>query len=277
MIIFDYEKYLKKIKNDGVRATDIHASKKIDAILTDMIFNSTYKKGQVLKRTKNIADDYYKGLPDDIAIDQLSAKYDEIKNTRFQPKTEKKILTLYRSEMETIDSLPNDKLKRLAFASLVAFKYLSYHEVMGEVKYNRYIAECMSDIYDIAQFDTVSGTERNRMQNELVKHGLVTYWIKENKHYRFDPSWIAFTRFSVPFCVEVKGTQAHEEVYMNMTNYDDIMLYLRYFQGDENVTICECCGTPILRSANGKRYCSDCADQRKKSSDRTRYKNRKAC
>ena len=49
MIIFDYEKYIKRIKKDGVSATDINAKKKIDDILMDMICNSTYKKGVIRK------------------------------------------------------------------------------------------------------------------------------------------------------------------------------------------------------------------------------------
>ena len=63
---------------------------------------------------------------------------------------------------------------------------------------------------------------------------------------------------------------------MQMTNYDDIMLYLSYYQGDADVTTCECCGTPILKSGNAKRYCSDCADAMKKASKHTSYDLKKA-
>lgn len=284
MIIFDYKKYLKDVKKNGISATDIHATHKINDLLNDMIFNSPYKKGKVINKVKDIASDYYSGLPDEIIIDKLSESYDAIKiNGQDLTKGEKKILTLYKSEMETINSLPDEKLQRLAFASLVAFKYHSYHHVMGDVEYYKMVEDCLADIFVLADFGSVSGTTRNKLSNELVKKGLLYYYPKINPTYKYQSfddvdhkRWIAFNNMSIPFCVEVKGTQDTEEVFMQMTNYDDIMLYLRYYQGDADVTTCECCGTPILKSGNAKRYCSDCADAMKKASDKARYKLKKA-
>lgn len=284
MIIFDYEKYLKDVKKNGISATDIHASHKINDLLNDMIFNSTYKKGKVLKKVKDIASDYYNGLPEDIILDKLSESYDAIKiSGQDLTKGEKKILTLYKSEMETINSLPDEKLQRLTFASLVAFKYHSYHRVLEKVEYYKMVEDCLADIFVLADFGSVSGTTRNKLSNELVKKGLLYFYPKINPTYKYQSfddvdhkRWIAFNNMSIPFCVEVKGTQDTEEVFMQMTNYDDIMLYLRYYQGDEDITTCECCGTPILKSGNAKRYCSDCADVIKKASDKARYNLKKA-
>ena len=145
------------------------------------------------------------------------------------------------------------------------------------------VEDCLADIFVLADFGSVSGTTRNKLSNELVKKGLLYYYPKINPTYKYQSfddvdhkRWIAFNNMSIPFCVEVKGTQETEEVFMQMTNYDDIMLYLRYYQGDADVTTCECCGTPILKSGNAKRYCSDCADAMKKASDKARYKLKKA-
>ena len=112
MIIFDYEKYIKQIKKDGIGATDIRANEKIDTILMDMIFNTTYKKGKIINKVKDIADDYYKGLPENLILDELSEAYDSIKESGKNTITdEKKVLTLYKSEMEQIVSLPDEKLQ----------------------------------------------------------------------------------------------------------------------------------------------------------------------
>lgn len=323
MIIFDYDKYIKDIKKNGIGATDIRANTKINDVLTDLIFNTTYKKGKIINKVKEIASDYYRGLPEKIIIDKLSESYDETKIKKYIydnsemffgalkrtdiiqnckiTKSEyrkyrndiekyleyqdigKKVLTLYKSEMETINSLENDKLQRLAFALLVAFKYHSYHRVLGgEIKYYKTKVDFLSDAYALADFRKVSGTTRNKLLYELNKRGLVYYWKKDNETYKYQPldsdrtRWIAFNNMSIPFCVEAKGTQDTEEVFMQMTNYDDIMLYLRYYQGDADVTTCECCGTPILKSGNAKRYCSDCADAMKKASDKARYDRKRA-
>ena len=284
MIIFDYDKYIKDIKKNGIGATDIRANSKINDVLTDLIFNTTYKKGKIINKVKEIASDYYRGLPEGIILDKLSESYDAIKSKEQDVnKAEKKILTLYKSEMETISSLENDKLQRLAFALLVAFKYHSYHRVLGgEIKYYKTKVDFLSDAYALADFKKVSGTTRNKLLYELNNRGLVYYWKKDNETYKYQPldsdrtRWIAFNNMSIPFCVEAKGTQDTEEVFMQMTNYDDIMLYLRYYQGDADVTTCECCGTPILKSGNAKRYCSDCADAMKKASDKARYDRKRA-
>lgn len=284
MIIFDYDKYIKDIKKNGIGATDIRANSKINDVLTDLIFNTTYKKGKIINKVKEIASDYYRGLPEGIILDKLSESYDAIKSKEQDvTKGEKKILTLYKSEMETICSLENDKLQRLAFALLVAFKYHSYHRVLGgEIKYYKTKVDFLSDAYALADFRKVSGTTRNKLLYELKNRGLVCYWKKDNETYKYQPldsdrtRWIAFNNMSIPFCVEAKGTQDTEEVFMQMTNYDDIMLYLRYYQGDADVTTCEGCGTPILKSGNAKRYCSDCADAMKKASDKARYDRKRA-
>ena len=280
MIIFDYDRYLKNVKKDGIGATDIHATTKINDVLTDLIFNSTYKKGKIIKKVKEIANDYYDGLPDDIVEQKLSETYEDIKNREQKEKPDaKKILTLYKSEMETIVSLPDEKLQRLAFALLVAFKHRACHYVFDKIEYYKMIDDCLSDVFVLAEFEKVSGSTRNKLAHELVKRGLLLFYPKVNDTYKYQSfddvkRWIAFNRISVPFCVEVKGTQADEEVYMKMTNYDNVLLYLRLYQGDEAVTTCDCCGTPILKAGNAKRFCSDCADASKKASDRKRYLKR---
>ena len=279
MIIFDYGKYIKKIKKDGIGATDIRANEKIDTILNDMIFNTSYKKGKIINKVKDIADDYYKGLPENLILDELSEAYDTIKASGKNTMTdEKKTLILYKSEMEKIVSLPDEKLQRLAFASLVAFKYHSYHRVFDQVEYRKMISSCLPDIYELADFDGVSGTKRNEMLHDLVTRGMLYYGVKKNPTYKYQgfddvdrKRWIAFNTMSIPYCVEVKGTQDTEEIFMQMNNYDDVQLYLRYYKGDADVTTCECCGTPILKSGNAKRLCSDCFDKNKKASDKARY------
>lgn len=283
MIIFDYKKYLKDVKKDGIKATDPFANSKIDMLLTDLVFNSTYSKNSIITKVRKVATDYYNGLPDDLVVQELTESYKRIKDKGETAQEEKKVLRLYKSEMETIAQLPDEKLQRLAFASLVAFKWHAKHEVYGETAYYKMIAECMSDIYQLAHFEHVSGTVRMKLQHKLSELGLVQYRMKTNSAYRYQPiedgnrkRWIAFTQFSVPFCVEVKGTQEDEEVFMEMRNYDDVLLYWRLYNNDPKVAKCACCGSPIEITTNSKLYCSTCADEMKKQQDNARYKAKKA-
>lgn len=283
MIIFDYQKYLKDVKKNGITATDPFANSKIDMLLTDLVFNSTYSKTSIIKKVRKVADDYYNGLPDELVIQELTDSYKRIKDKGETAQEEKKVLTLYKSEMETIAQLQDEKLQRLAFASLVAFKYHSHHLIYGEVAYYKMIAECMPDIYQLAHFENVSGSTRMKLQHKLSEFGLVQYRMKTNTAYRYQPiedgnrkRWIAFTQFSVPFCVEVKGTQDEEEIFMQMRNYDDVLLYWRLYNNEPKVTKCACCGSPIEITTNSKLYCSTCAEEMKKQQDNQRYKAKKA-
>ena len=283
MIIFDYKKYLKDVKRDGISATDPYANSKIDMLLTDLVFNSTYSKNSIIKKVRKVADDYYNGLPDELVIQELTDSYKRIKDKGETAQEEKKVLTLYKSEMEIIARLPDEKLQRLLFASLVAFKWHSQHDVFGKTEYYKMIAECMPDIYQLAHFENVSGSTRMKLQHKLSDLGLVQYRMKTNTAYRYQPiedgnrkRWIAFTQFSVPFCVEVKGTQEDEEVFMEMRNYDDVLLYWRLYNNDPKVTTCAICGSPIEITTNSKLYCSTCADEMKKQQDNQRYKAKKA-
>ena len=80
MIIFDYKKYLKDVKRDGIKATDPFANSKIDMLLTDLVFNSTYSKTSIIKKVRKVADDYYNGLPDELVIQELTDSYKRIKD-----------------------------------------------------------------------------------------------------------------------------------------------------------------------------------------------------
>ena len=280
MIVFDYQKYLKDIRKNGIQATDIHASAKISDLLSDLIYNSSYKKGKIIKMVSESASDYFRGVPEDIVVSEIADNYDSIKNSGLdRTKKEKKILKLYESEMAIISALDDEKLQRLAFGCLVAFKFHSCHRVFDKVEYHRYVADCLNDAFALANFGSVSGAIRNKLTHELIQRGLLYYYPNTNPTYKYQQfnkksnkkRWLAFNIMSVPFCVEVKQTQDEETVFIEMRNYDDVLLYLRYYLGDEKVTTCEGCGTPILKSGNAKRYCSDCAEQMKKQNDKERY------
>ena len=340
MLIFDYDRYIKNIKKDGISATDVRATKKINDVMMNMIFNTSYKKGKIISLTKKLANDYYVGCDDDYINNALTRSYDEakikkyifdnhesffgnletdviLKNTGITKKdfknykneinemltlSEKKPITLYKSEMEKIIALPDEKLQRLAFSSLVAFKYYFYQRDIDERKYNPYVKDCIPDVYSLADFGGVSGTARNKLLKELVDSGMLYHGVITNSKYKYqsvDDSdhvrWLVFNVMSIPYCIEVidivktiRGfndeklkkfverikideEQDTEEIYMQMTNFDNVQLYLRYYKGDPNVTLCKNCGTPIIKSGNAKKLCSDCVEMNKKASDKARY------
>ena len=176
--------------------------------------------------------------------------------------------------METIENLQDDRLMKLAFAALLLHKFCAQYIINGKERYYTSVNACEADIYRLADFSNVSGTKRKQLWKELSDHNLIHYFVKTNTAWRFHPNWTAMTLFTVPFNVDLKEDKSDEEIYKKITNYDDVLLYLRFWLKDENVIECADCGCPIIKTGNAKCVCSNCADNRKKSSDKARYQRK---
>ena len=275
MLIFDYEKFVKDIKESGITNTDVNAKMKIRCVMEDMIANTTYSKGKIIEKVKSIAENYFHGLPDDIVEKELELLYDYAKaedNNAAMKKHEKKIISLYDSEMRTITELKDDKLMRLAFAAMIVHKFLGLHkDTNGIEKCYKSVNLCKSDIYRIAGLTNISGTTKNKLWKVLRDKGLIQYMITTNKTWKYNKRDITKRSFSIPFIVELQTDSHDEQLFKRVTNYDDVMLYLRYWLKADDFITCADCGCPIERKGNARKYCFDCADERKKISDRERY------
>lgn len=280
MIIFDKDKYLKDIKENGIGATDQCAKQKIRYVIEDFILNSSYRKNKIVEKVKEIAREYFTGLPDEIVSSEIETMYDESKavvcDDEARSEHNTKTIHLYVSEMETIAKIKDEQLMRLAFATLILHKYCGQFSVNGVEKYHPSVRNCDADIYRVAELNDVSGTKKNKMWKQLADMGLVKFYVKTNTAFKFNPEWIAMTLFTVPFNVDLKEDKTGEEIYMDVTNYDDLMIYLKHYKGQRNLIRCTDCGTPIERTGNSKCLCVKCAAERKRQSDRARYSRKLA-
>lgn len=280
MIIFEHEKFLRNIRKNGITASDRDAKFKIVYLIQDLLCHTSYRKNKIIEIAKAVSKGYFDGLPDELVTKTLEAFYDEAKSQSEDQDInechgDKKII-LYESEMRVIESLrKDDKLMRLAFATMVLFKHSAQFIVDGTEKYYKTAKTCDPDIYRIAQLDNVSGTTKAKMWKKLSDMGLVKFQVRTNQSWKFYPKWIAMQVFTVPFCVELQESESDEAVYKQVTNYDDVLLYLRHWMGDPNIIECADCGCPILKTANSKCICSNCAIARKKVSDKNRYSMKK--
>ena len=59
MIIFDNEKFLADIKKNGIGETDPDAKFKINYLIEDMVFNTSYRKNKIIEKVKSIASPYF--------------------------------------------------------------------------------------------------------------------------------------------------------------------------------------------------------------------------
>jgi len=124
----------------------------------------------------------------------------------------KNVTDLYVSEMETIAKIKDEKLMRLAFATLILHKHCGQFSVNGVEKYHPSVRNCDADIYRVAELNDVSGTKKNKMWKQLADMGLVKFYVKTNTAFKFNPEWIAMTLFTVPFNVDLKEDKTGEEI-----------------------------------------------------------------
>lgn len=93
MIVFDNDKFLMEIKNKGIGSTDLYAMFKLNFLMEDLVFNSTYRKNKIIEKVKSIAQEYFYGLPDNIVNQELGVLYESAKakaNDDARKKHEKK-------------------------------------------------------------------------------------------------------------------------------------------------------------------------------------------
>lgn len=286
MIIFDKAKFVDDIITDGIGATDKDARYKISLLFDYFLSETEYRKSVIVSKVKEIASDYFDGLPDDIVEKELSLFYSaakEKKDKGIVTKEESKTITLYHSEMQTIKALEDDKLMRLAFAALIMHKFCGQYVLNGEPNYYTNVKACTADIYRIAGLSSLSAQKKLNLWQDLAKRGLIRFGISTNHAWRFNPDWITIKVYTCLFNADLKDNSDKNSVYMRISNYDNLLLILDYYLGrkSENeygevqeIILCSECGIPIIKTTGNKCYCSRCAVIKKKDSDNHRYQKK---
>lgn len=274
MLVFDEKKFAKEILKTGIKENDFYAKDKLYYVAKYLVCTK-YRKKDIIKKMKSISNDYFVGFMDDVLNDTMQ----EIYNKAFQnvesnsSKKGIKTLILYKSEMEKIVSL-DEKLQDLAFSFLVVNKFQSHYIKDGVICCFKFTNECNSDIYRIAKIqERTSNNTKAKMIQELVKQDIVKYKVICNYGYRYNrisKIGIAQAKYMVPFNVSAMDREeiSKHEVWKYITNYDDILLYLRLYKNDPSVSTCAGCGCPIEITSNSKKYCSDCAAEKTKENKR---------
>ena len=273
MIYFDKKKELERISKDGISSDDIFANDKLTEYMADLIANSSYRKKQIIDKAKEISVKVFNGLPDDLIEAELEPLYIDAKRlakTRNKNKREEtKVITLYRDEMEKICDLEDDRLMRLAFATLIIHKYQGYYTSNGKMGCHNSVAFCKSVAFHIAGLESVSGRKKNELWSELARRGYLIVNTRVNNSYKHTRKWIAMNLLTVPYNVDILPLEEKPEVYLPISSYDNLLLYLYHYLDQAEATLCDDCHTLIPKTSNRKRLCDDCAKRRKQESNRT--------
>lgn len=246
-IILNHNDYIDEIKKNGIIKGDCHAAFKLRYYIEYLILNNV-SQVNIIKKIKLVAKDYFEEWSYSSMIKEIVLIYNAVmsecsdnSNSVLERHTDISI-SLYSNELLQIKQLTNKWHIRYIFAALVMFKFSS-----KENKLNSRVPFYESQIQKIA------GVRTRKQRDDIWEY------LQQNNYLSiYDDG-----TFDVMIAEDYQNNKS--SLFLNTSNYKDIMLCWRYYLKDDGIDICKKCGCPIIQNKNRtKKYCNSCAKYQKK-------------
>lgn len=161
---------------------------------------------------------------------------------------EQEYIPIYENELKVIESLPNDRQKKLMFTF---FSLARYMDCDGWI--NKKTSKGISEAFKLANV-TLTSDKRNELLHELYVNGYINLGKKVDN-----------------LNIKVQLDDSGEVVY-KIKEFNNIgNQYIGNFK--KGYKQCKCCGKKIRSTGNKKMYCEKCAIEKQLESDR-KYQNK---
>ena len=161
---------------------------------------------------------------------------------------EQEYIPIYENELKVIESLPNDRQKKLMFTF---FSLARYMDCDGWI--NKKTSKGISEAFKLANV-TLTSDKRNELLHELYVNGYINLGKKVDN-----------------LNIKVQLDDSGEVVY-KIKEFNNIgNQYIGNFK--KGYKQCKCCGKKIRNTGNKKMYCEKCAIEKQLESDR-KYQNK---
>lgn len=161
---------------------------------------------------------------------------------------EQEYIPIYENELKVIESLPNDRQKKLIFTFFALARYM---DCDGWI--NKKTSKGISEAFKLANV-ILTSDKRNEMLHELYVNGYITLGKKVDN-----------------LNIKVQLDDSGEVVY-KVKEFNNIgNQYIGNFK--KGYKQCKCCGKKIKDTGNKKMYCEKCANQSLLESYK-KYKNK---
>ena len=161
---------------------------------------------------------------------------------------EQEYIPIYENELKLIESLPNDRQKKLMFTFFVLARYM---DCDGWI--NKKTSKGISEAFKLANV-TLTSDKRNELLHELYSNGYISLGKKVDN-----------------LNIKVQLDNSGEIVYKVMDFNNLGNQYIGNFK--KGYKQCKCCGKKIKNTGNKKMYCEKCANQSLLESYK-KYKNK---
>ena len=161
---------------------------------------------------------------------------------------EQEYIPIYENELKVIESLPNDRQKKLMFTFFALARYMN---CAGWI--NKKTSKGISEAFKLANV-TLTSDKRNELLHELYVNGYINLGKKVDN-----------------LNIKVQLDDSGEVVY-KIKEFNNIgNQYIGNFK--KGYKQCKCCGKKIRNTGNKKMYCEKCAIEKQLESDR-KYQNK---
>jgi len=161
---------------------------------------------------------------------------------------EQEYIPIYENELKVIESLPNDRQKKLMFTFFALARYMNCD---GWI--NKKTSKGISEAFKLANV-TLTSDKRNELLHELYVNGYISLGKKVDN-----------------LNIKVQLDDSGEVVY-KIKEFNNIgNQYIGNFK--KGYKQCKCCGKKIRNTGNKKMYCEKCAIEKQLESDR-KYQNK---
>ena len=161
---------------------------------------------------------------------------------------EQEYIPIYENELKVIESLPNDRQKKLMFTFFALARYM---DCDGWI--NKKTSKGISEAFKLANV-TLTSDKRNELLHELYSNGYISLGKKVDN-----------------LNIKVQLDNSGEIVYKVMDFNNLGNQYIGNFK--KGYKQCKCCGKKIKNTGNKKMYCEKCANQSLLESYK-KYKNK---
>lgn len=161
---------------------------------------------------------------------------------------EQEYIPIYENELKVIESLPNDRQKKLMFTFFALARYM---DCDGWI--NKKTSKGISEVFKLANV-ALTSDKRNELLHELYSNGYISLGKKVDN-----------------LNIKVNLDDSGEIVYKVMDFNNLGNQYIGNFK--KGYKQCKCCGKKIRNTGNKKMYCEKCANQSLLESYK-KYKNK---
>ena len=161
---------------------------------------------------------------------------------------EQEYIPIYENELKVIESLPNDRQKKLMFTFFALARYMNCD---GWI--NKKTSKGISEVFKLANV-TLTSDKRNELLHELYVNGYISLGKKVDN-------------LNIKVQLDDSGDVVYKvKDFNNLGNQ-----YIGNFK--KGYKQCKCCGKKIKNTGNKKMYCEKCANQSLLESYK-KYKNK---